>query len=482
MSANIKASTDGTQAIIGVGGVDQMSVSNAGVVEANSFVGAMNGSSVTATGSTTARTLANRFADMPSIFDFGAVGDGVADDLPAFTAANNSGKLIFIPKPPVAYNVSSPIKMDKCAVLIDPTNINWAALTDNGNISFLRGKENGITSPELQDANFWRFTDRILVGGMANKWTGVPASNTGNAWFADIANYPGYLGVGAKVSISSSQYNQQSVNGDNPFSIACGVRTSDTLQLAIPIASCVVNDRNNCNAWGQIIELQHTATGANGTCGIEIALKNGSGLSSTITPYGGSGNNGIFGILMAGGGDNAFGPINNGRIQCGIIFSSGSVGSGRFNTGICFRSTSLSTENNQEAISFGKDHTLRWYESTGTASGEIICTNGTPNSKTKIDIGSSSIAFVNNSNFTFLNAIATPTSNTRLQVQLNSALQDNIILKSEGSNTNIDLALATKGNGKVAFGTNVATADAPITSYIEIKDASGNLRKLAVIS
>ena len=30
MSANIKASTDGTQAIIGVGGVDQMTVSNAG--------------------------------------------------------------------------------------------------------------------------------------------------------------------------------------------------------------------------------------------------------------------------------------------------------------------------------------------------------------------------------------------------------------------------------------------------------------------
>jgi hypothetical protein len=28
MSANIKASTDGTQAIIGVGGVDQMTVSN----------------------------------------------------------------------------------------------------------------------------------------------------------------------------------------------------------------------------------------------------------------------------------------------------------------------------------------------------------------------------------------------------------------------------------------------------------------------
>jgi hypothetical protein len=87
MSANIKASVDGTQAIIGVGGVDQMTVSNAGVVTANSFVGAISNTNVTATGSTTARTLANRFADVVNVKDFGAVGDGVADDTAAIQAA-----------------------------------------------------------------------------------------------------------------------------------------------------------------------------------------------------------------------------------------------------------------------------------------------------------------------------------------------------------------------------------------------------------
>ena len=118
MSANIKASVDGTRAIIGVGGVDQMTVSNAGVVTANSFVGAISGnaSSATAiaTGSTTARTLANRFADVVNVKDFGAVGDGVADDTAAIQAAinyaggiSNNPTSVYIPSTQNGYRVTS---------------------------------------------------------------------------------------------------------------------------------------------------------------------------------------------------------------------------------------------------------------------------------------------------------------------------------------------------------------------------------------
>ena len=116
MSANIKASVDGTQAIIGVGGVDQMTVSNAGVVTANSFVGAMNGnaSSATAlaTGSTTARTLANRFADVVNVLDFGADPTGVIDSYAAVLAAVSASKgtLYF---PSGTYKISNGIQINK---------------------------------------------------------------------------------------------------------------------------------------------------------------------------------------------------------------------------------------------------------------------------------------------------------------------------------------------------------------------------------
>jgi hypothetical protein len=50
-----------------------------------------------------------------------------------------------------------------------------------------------------------------------------------------------------------------------------------------------------------------------------------------------------------------------------------------------------------------------------------------------------------------------------------------------GSDTNIDLALTPKGTGLVRFGTYTNTVST-IAGYIEIRDAGGTIRRLAVVS
>ena len=55
-------------------------------------------------------------------------------------------------------------------------------------------------------------------------------------------------------------------------------------------------------------------------------------------------------------------------------------------------------------------------------------------------------------------------------------------VKAEGSDTNLDLLLQGKGSGVVRFGLHGAITTETLTGYITIKDAAGNIRKLAVVS
>jgi len=71
---------------------------------------------VIATGSTTARSLANRAADVVNVKDFGAVGDGVTDDTAAIQAAANSvaaGGLVFVPNG--TYKLSTNVDVGLCS-------------------------------------------------------------------------------------------------------------------------------------------------------------------------------------------------------------------------------------------------------------------------------------------------------------------------------------------------------------------------------
>jgi hypothetical protein len=89
-------------------------------------------SRVTASGSTTARSLRDRAADTVNVKDFGAKGDGVTDDTGAIQAALTAAaarktKLVF---PDGTYNVSAPIAINSTyfGVAIEGANYNGATV------------------------------------------------------------------------------------------------------------------------------------------------------------------------------------------------------------------------------------------------------------------------------------------------------------------------------------------------------------------
>ena len=84
--------TAGTQALVTAG---------SGAAPNWQTIPAIAAGPITATGSTTPRLLSDRSADWLNVKDFGAVGDGVNDDAPAFRAAAqiayNTGKTVYFP-------------------------------------------------------------------------------------------------------------------------------------------------------------------------------------------------------------------------------------------------------------------------------------------------------------------------------------------------------------------------------------------------
>jgi hypothetical protein len=354
MSANIKASTDGTQAIIGVGGVDQMTVSNASVVTANSFVG-LNNSSVTATGSTTARTLDNRFADVVNVKDFGAVGDGVADDTAAFnsaaSAANTAGCSAYVPKGNYLISAAT-------------TNCQW--ILDSGAVITGLSSIPTTTYP-LQDTS--RLTGNVFhLNGKTTST--LPTVNIGssNHWLTKTWKY---------VSEFLPKLNVTNEDGLPAAYFSTLVKSGTPASTGFSIGTTTVNNDSSASpngAWGIYNEIIRGAAVGMNQCGTTIGAEMdiiNLGNTVNVTPL----NSFTDGItpnlwLSCGGGSSA--PLGNTGNDASLAI--GIIGNNKkFGRGIVFRVNSINTIGNfgtviNEAIAMPKEYGIAWYDSTGPSS------------------------------------------------------------------------------------------------------------------
>ena len=148
---------------------------------------------ITATGGTTARTLAARAGDVLSVRDFGAVGDGSTDDTAAFQAALNSGATkIIIPPSSAGYVIGN---------LVMPITYGFV-LEGSGTAGFLIMKSGAgslLTWPSASTNNYVQgYVKNIAINGSSGTGHCIDTSYVGGMDLDDIyiKNIPaGYSGI-----------------------------------------------------------------------------------------------------------------------------------------------------------------------------------------------------------------------------------------------------------------------------------------------
>lgn len=341
------------------------------------------------------------------------------------------------------------------------------------NAAFMGAVKARSTGEQFYDsgAKIIRLVDRVFVGHAATDHAGGLSPDVGTSWLSNSTDGAHYLLPNSTMLVMPEK---------RCYGIVAAVKTDleAVAGSAIAFGGIAINDATGVNAvpaWGFIAEIQHE-TQDEKTWGIEIALKNASGQGTTLNPYSATPTNLTTGLLLAGGGDNAFGLSATHPCTAGIVFGTGNAKG--WNSGIVFRSSSIPTG---DAIQLPHSYRMAWYDSTGGKSAEITSTNNTPGALVRLNMLANGFNFLNNSGNSAFYIATAPTHVNRIQLNSNVAGAQPII-EAAGIDTNIDLQLIAKGTGNIRFGTYTASSDVAVNGYVTIKDAGGTTRKLATIA
>jgi len=322
----------------------------------------------------------------------------------------------------------------------------------------------------------WRLPERLLLGEAALTFAGDSvASDSGTSWLSDMLAYAGFLGVNAKHLVIGG-------GAVGRYAIVGAVRNSDTPGESgtgiMGVAGYVVNDRTMGDAWAHYSEVQHEA-GANWSAGHEFSIKN-KGANLTDTPYHDAG--GAFGAWLA-----AFGnPVYGGEAANPSNTAVAIVNNGQtWNKGIVVKADALTgcdgVTGTATVLEVAKGHRIEQKTPADTGGGYIHFDVASGSGRLGLKFSDNAVCIVGANGYPVFTAYHDNGA-------VNSVVYRDAVsgqaprMLAYGSDADIDLSLEPKGNGRVKFGARVAHADAAITGYVEIKDAGGTVRKLAVIS
>jgi hypothetical protein len=437
-----------------------------------------------ATGAELAKAL-NTINGTASVKDFGAVGDGVADDTAAIQAAINaiptSGKReLFFP---------------------DGTYLINGAVTFNQRlISFVLGLSATFTGTgtvngySLASTN-WQFVrrvhDRLFVGRPLDSNDGTLWTNGPSSWSADwletelgtLAEGGGSSSVAQLASFSERGYMAicgASKTSDNPLTSSqgtmgvAGFAVADKVVASPNVASAYAfygeARRKGDAGWAHTIELDAIPRSATGTGSAPTPA-----LLTPGSPYHTQSCTGAWFACsrpeVEDGGDAAVGLmfVNNGGTRMST--------QGRYRMGIVFDQKSIlgadltnyaSATNIGNAIALGNGHAIGWWSESATTAPTDYVTGGT-----------NVLYFYNSRGATFATTnLSTSNPNVNYLMAFGTEAASSPTLAAAGTDSVCDVRLSPKGTaGAVtAFGDNVTTLGKSAVRWSQIWSANGTIQ------
>jgi|688.fasta_scaffold275956_1 hypothetical protein len=390
-------------------------------------------------------------AGITSVKDFGAKGDGVTNDAVSFSTATAASKYLVVPKGtyllPYSPTASS-------------TTV-WYLMPE---VAFVgAGKLLGtVINVGKNHAGQW-------PQNISSLQTGIYDYLESNASFSALADY----GIALSGLARSSQ-------GGGALGDA-----------HIGVAAMTYNDyvAGASGTWGFYSTNVRLATATGPTQGMEIDVAN-LGAVQQIFPSFLPSTNLTTALWVAVGGEITEVVGNTaGSVSCaiGIVRNDAENRSTvNFEKGIVFDSRALEgtlgTSGAGVAIAFSSCHYMHWYNTSNQLVSSLGSSVQTAANGQKITFTDSGVLFSAVADNTNQFQINTTVSSANILAATSSVTGSPPSISASGSDTDIDIALFPKGTGLVRYGSHTATSDVPITGYIEIKDAAGNTRKLAVIA
>ena len=320
-----------------------------------------------------------------------------------------------------------------------------------------------------------RMNDRLMVGGATLNDCAYP--NVYQDWLTTFQIAAG-LSNGSIASAQSAVLNSGSTSETAGGGLVTGIQSLNFASAgtnAIASGHYAVNNNATLatDAWALYAEAHKTTAASGSVYACELDTRT---LAATTNPtpfQQGS----VVGIQIASGcGLSAVGQFDaSAAIQIQDNPKS-------FKVGINFGSSSIvgtdGTTGTGTAIAMAKGHLIAWYNSSQQVVGSIFSTCANTANATTINFTDSGLQ-IGSSTAAAISYFTAPASSVNWLQFTSSATGNPPLIAAAGTDTNVDLLLATQGAGVLRYGTYTAGVVAQ-TGYITIKDSGGTTRRLLV--